>query len=63
MVMEWLTLSGSIHLAKYCADSSSECSLIDPGHFVTASGDPQSLVRCILYVFVLGVALVCKVGF
>ena len=27
VVMELLTSSGSRHLAKYCADSSSECSL------------------------------------
>ena len=25
--MEWQTFPGSRHLAKYCADSSSECSL------------------------------------
>ena len=27
VVMEWQTFPGSRHLAKYCADSSSECSL------------------------------------
>ena len=27
LVIEWLKLSGSRHLAKYCADSSYECSL------------------------------------
>ena len=27
VVIEWQTFSGSRHLAKYCADSNSECSL------------------------------------
>ena len=28
VVMEWQTFPGSRHLAEYCADSTSECSLI-----------------------------------
>ena len=57
MVVELLTFSGSRHLAKYYADSSSECSftlkhivfcmlVIDTGHPVESS-DPQ--FACIEY--------------
>ena len=67
MVMEWQTFPGSRHLAKYYADSSSECSLTfsilastcrwsTPGHLVTDSGNPQSLVLCILDISVVCVA-------
>ena len=65
MVIEWQTFSGSRYLAKYCTDSSSECSLtfnfyvqvVDiGGRLVTASGNPQSLVLCILDVSVVCVA-------
>ena len=62
MVMEWQTFPGSTHLANYCADSSSDCSLsilASTGHLVTASGNPQSLVLCILDVSVVCVAYVC----
>ena len=66
MVMEWQTFPGSRHLANYYADSSSECSItcsifsyvkvVDTGHLVTASGNPQNLVLCILDVSVVCVA-------
>ena len=66
VVMEKLTFSGSRHLAKYCADSSSECSftfsmfasaqVIDTGHFVTSGGNPQSLILRVLDISIVGVA-------
>ena len=65
MVMDKLTFSGSRHLAKYCADSSSECSfqhvcfcvqVIDTGHFVTSGENPQSLILRVFDISVVGVA-------
>ena len=62
MVMELLTFPGSKHLAKYCAESSFECSITSPvlvtdtGHLVIASDNPHNFIRCVLDVSVLGVA-------
>ena len=67
VVMEKVTFSGSRHLAKYCADSSSECSftfnmsastcmnVIDTEHFVTSGGNLQSLILRVLDIYVVGI--------
>ena len=55
-VMELLTLSGSRHLAKYCADSGSECSLTF--NIFATSGSCESLMSifgCVLAWCVAGV--------
>ena len=63
--MELLTFSGSRHLAKYCADRSSDwyrtfstfaLQVIDTAHLVTSGGDPQSLILRVLVIYVVGVA-------